>query len=194
MPGFKTDVEGAQCGECVDEDQTYPDCSMKTKAGIVNSPCTGVPNSLLPKYMKDSSTLWKEKVGDVREFVRTYTVRKQVDIETLDLPVFDETTVIKIFFKGSKGLNSKVKIIDSKDNVIFESTKLFHTGSFTAILDPEVDEKTGEMIQEKGYVIFEYTKNSSLSTEEKKEGAFQCWSNEVVISMNPYTELIQNSK
>jgi len=123
--------------------------------------------------MKDSSSLWKEKVGDVREFVRTYSIRKPISSEKIDLPVFDETTVIKIFFRGSEGLSCKVKIIDSKNNVIFESTKLFHTGAFTAILDPETEENTGEVKVERGYVIFEYVKNGTLSTEEQKEGGVQ---------------------
>ena len=159
-----------------------------------SSACLSFPNALVPKYMNDSSSLWKEKVGDVREFVRNYSIRKAVQTERIDLPVFDETTVIKIFYKASKGLSCRVKIVDSNENVVFESTKNYKTGSFTAILDPDDDGETGVKKEEKGYVIFEYSKNETMPKSEKKEGSISCWSNDVVISMNPYTELIENSK
>jgi hypothetical protein len=166
---------------------------MKTRAGIKSSVCYGVQNALVPKYMKNSGKLWKEKVGDVREFVRTYSIRKSVDVEKIDLPMIDESTVIKIFYIASPGLTCKIKITDSKENVVFESSKLFQTGSFSALLDPDLD-ADGQPSQEKGFVMFEYSKNSTLTAQDKKEGAFDCWKNEVVISMNPYSELIQNSK
>jgi hypothetical protein len=166
---------------------------MKTRSGIKTSACYGVPNALVPKYMKDSGKFWKEKVGDVREFVRKYSLRKSVDNEKVDLPIIDEATVIKIFFNASPGLTCKIKIMDSKNNVVFESSKLFQSGSFSALLDPDLDEN-GQPTQEKGVVMFEYSKNSTLTEKDKKEGAVDCWKNEVVISMNPYSELIQNSK
>ena len=157
----------------MDEDQTYPDCSVTTKQGITKSSCFVGSNYLVPKYLKDSSSLWKEKVGDVREFVREYSIRKSIKTETLDLPIFDETTIVKIFFKSSEGLNCRVKILDSKDNVMFESKQLYNTGSFTAILEPTVDSETGEIKEEKANIIFEYQKNSTLSTEEVKKGSVE---------------------
>ena len=192
-PGFKDDEEGERCASCVNEKQYYPDCTLKTKVGLKSSACYGVPAGLVPKHMKDSGSLWKEKVGDIREFSRTYAVKKANTVESIDLPIIDESTVLKIFYKVSPGLSCKVKITDSNKNIIFESSKLYQHGSFSAMLDPEIDEK-GEAIHEKGHVIFEYSRNETLVQEDKEADVVPCWKNEVILSMNPYSELIQNSK
>lgn len=175
------------------EEQTFPDCTLKSKASLRSSACFGLSPGLLPNYMKDSSELWKEKVGDVRELMRVYSVKKGITVEKIDLPIMDEATVLKIFFKSSPGLQCKVKITDSKENVIFESNKPYETGSFSSILDPEEDEN-GEKIHEKGYIIFEYSYNETLVKLDKQKDVIPCWRNEVIISMNPYSEFIENSK
>jgi len=143
--------------------------------------------------MRDSGKLWKDKIGGVKEFVRKYSVSKGITIEKLDLPIIDESTVLKIFYKGSTGLNCKVKITDKNQNIIFESNKLYSTGSFLAVLDPDDDDK-GDKAQEKGFIIFEYSKNQTQISRANKKDVVPCWSNEVVVTMNPYSELIENLK
>jgi hypothetical protein len=75
---------------------------------------------------------------------------------------------------------------------VFESNKLYSTGSFSAILDPDEEENT--QAQEKGFIIFEYSKNQTAINEDNKKDIVDCWSNEIVVAMNPYSELIENSK
>jgi hypothetical protein len=153
----------------------------------------GLTINLVPKYMKDSSRLWKEKIGDVREFSRTYAVKKGTMVEKLDLPVIDEATLVKIFYKSSPGLSSKVKILDSKENVIFDSAKGYQISTTSAIINPEID-SNGEVITQKGFIVFEYTVNNTEAEELKLKDIKPCWSNQVIVTMVPYSEFVQNSK
>ena len=133
-PGFADDNEGNLCMACENENQIYPDCKLRSKASAASSEWYGLTNSLIPKSMNDSSTLWKDKVGDVKEFVRTYSVKSGMKEEVIDLPVFDEATVVKIFFKASPGLTARLKLEDSKENVLHAGTAYYEHSTFVRIL------------------------------------------------------------
>lgn len=182
--GFTDDEDGNHCAACINENQVYPYCTMKTKDSLKTSACRGVSKGLVPRYMKDSASLWKDKVGDTQEFVRTYCVKDPSRVEKLDLPVVGEATIIKIFFKTLEGLKTKAKIVDSADQILFETKKSYQWGSFTAILTPDED-SDGELIPEKAFIIFEYSSEDSDFNGAKLD---------VVISMTPYSEVLENSK
>lgn len=142
--------------------------------------------------MKDSGLLWSEKVGDVREFSRTYSVTSGITTESLDLPVIDEATLIKIFYKGSDGLSLSVKILDSNQTILFESAKPYSVSTTSAIMNPEIT-ADGANVDRKGTVVFEYTFNEKKISSEEEKDIKPCFSSQVIISMVPYSEFIENS-
>ena len=143
--------------------------------------------------MKDSSSLWKEKVGDVREFNRKYAVFKAVKFEKVDLPVVDETTYVKIYYTSSSGLSLKIKILDSNEDVIFEGAKAYQTSTISTIINPETDQD-GNAKETRATVTFEYSVDNTKSKQQFQEDVKPCWNNEVIISITPYSELVENSR
>lgn len=146
---------------------------------------------MVPRNLKDSSSLWKDKVGDAKELVRTYSVKSGITEEVIDLPAFDETTVIKIFFKASSGLTARLKLTDSKENIIHAGKAYYEYSTFVTILIPDED-KDGQVIHENGLLTLEYKFNTTESTTADQE--VDCWRMEIIISLVPFSELVENLK
>jgi hypothetical protein len=140
--------------------------------------------------MNDSSILWKDKSADAKEFIRTYAVTKGTKVEKLDLPVIDETSIVKIVFKSSTGLKSKVKILNKDNTAVLESKKLYQVGSFSAIIDPKPKENLKDTTPENTKILIEY----NINTKNLKPANSKCFRNKIIVSIMPYSEFIENSK
>ena len=86
----------------------------------------------------------------------------------IDLPVFDEATVMKVFFKASQGLTARLKLEDSKEKVIHAGTAYYEYSTFVNTLIPDETE-TGEIIHENPLLTFEYKVNSTEAQDEAKD-------------------------
>ena len=189
-PGFTDSNEGSLWAAWENEEQIYPNWVLRSKASAKSSEWYGISNSLIPRNLNNSSSLWKDKVGDVKEFVRTYSVKSGVTEEVIDLPAFDETTVIKVFFKASSGLTARLKLTDSKENINHAGKAWYEYSTFVSILVPDEDQD-GQVIHENGLLTLEYKINS---TESKNNEPQDWWRMELIVSLVPFSELIENLK